>query len=148
MAWLSQKTGKPYRLLSESEWEYAARAGTTTAFAYGSALSAGKANYNGSTDGSDASKANRQKTMPVGGFPANGFGLHDMHGNVSEWVEDCWHDEYNEKSPTDGSPWLDGNCDGRAFDASRADDEAAFKAAIAQLRAGCNSCHAAYMKMD
>jgi formylglycine-generating enzyme required for sulfatase activity len=113
VAWLSRKTGKPYRLLSESEWEYAARSGTTTPFAYGSSLSAGKANYNGSTDGSDSSKTNRQKTMPVGGFPANGFGLHDMHGNVSEWVEDCWHDEYNEKSPTDGSPWLEGNCDGR-----------------------------------
>jgi len=113
VAWLGQKTGKPYRLLSESEWEYAARAGTTTPFAYGSSLSAGKANYNGSTDGSDASKANRPKTTPVGGFPANGFGLHDMHGNVSEWVEDCWHDEYSEKSPADGSPWLDGDCNGR-----------------------------------
>jgi formylglycine-generating enzyme required for sulfatase activity len=56
---------------------------------------------------------NRQATMPVGSFPANAFGLHDMHGNASEWVEDCWQDEYTARAPSDGSAWLDGTCNGR-----------------------------------
>ena len=102
--WLGRKTGKPYRLLSESEWEYAARAGTTTMFPVGNTLSPREANYNAATDGSGPSDVNRQKTMPVGSFPANPFGLHDMHGNVSEWVEDCWHNEYTAAAPVDGSP--------------------------------------------
>lgn len=109
--WLSHKTGKAYRLLSESEWEYVARAGTTTRFSFGDTLSPRQANYDGSDDGSGPSDVNRQKTMPVGSFPANGFGLHDTHGNVSEWVEDCWHDEYTASTPTDGSAWLEGNCE-------------------------------------
>jgi formylglycine-generating enzyme required for sulfatase activity len=113
--WLGRKTGKPYRLLSEAEWEYAARAGTTTPFAIGDKLSPGAANYDGSDDGSGPSAVNRRKTTPVGSFPANRFGLHDMHGNVSEWVEDCWHDDYTANAPTDGSAWLEGNCDGRVL---------------------------------
>jgi formylglycine-generating enzyme required for sulfatase activity len=100
--WLSRKTGKNYRLLSEAEWEYAARAGTTTPFAHGDALSPRRANYDGSVDGTGPSDVNRRKTMPVGSFPPNRFGLHDMHGNVSEWVEDCWHEDYS-GAPTDGS---------------------------------------------
>jgi formylglycine-generating enzyme required for sulfatase activity len=112
VTWLSGKTGKSYRLLSESEWEYAARAGTTTRFVVGDTLSPNQANYDGSTDGSGPSDVNRQQTLPVGSFPANGFGLHDMHGNVSEWVEDCWFDDYSDRTPTDGSPSLEGNCNG------------------------------------
>jgi formylglycine-generating enzyme required for sulfatase activity len=112
-SWLSNKTGKPYRLLSESEWEYAARAGTTTRFGQGDRISPDQANYDGSIDGSGPSQVNRQRTMPVGSFAANGFGLHDMQGNVSEWVEDCWRDEYAAKLPLDGSAWLEGNCNGR-----------------------------------
>jgi formylglycine-generating enzyme required for sulfatase activity len=112
VSWLSRKTGKPYRLLSESEWEYAARAGTTTPFSSGDILAPSKANYDGSVDGTGPSTVNRQKTMPVGSFPANRFGLHDMHGNVSEWVEDCWHDEYA-ATQTDSSAWLEGDCNGR-----------------------------------
>lgn len=111
--WLSHKTGQRYRLLSEAEWEYAARAGTTTPFSYGDALDPNTANYNGSTDGSGPSDVNRQGTVPVGSFPANGFGLHDMSGNVSEWVEDCWNDEYTANATADGSAWLQGKCDGR-----------------------------------
>jgi len=111
--WLGRKTRKLYRLLSESEWEYAARAGTTTRFSHGDTLSPSKANYDGSVDGSGPSDVNRQRTMPVGSFPANGFGLHDMHGNIAEWVEDCWHDEYTAMTPTDGSAWVDGGCNGR-----------------------------------
>jgi formylglycine-generating enzyme required for sulfatase activity len=115
VAWLSAKTGKPYRLLSESEWEYAARAGTTTRFSVGDTISPVQANYNGGGEGSGPSAANRQKTVPVGSFPANGFGLYDMQGNVSEWVEDCWHDDYNAGVPADGSPWVDGDCQGRVM---------------------------------
>jgi formylglycine-generating enzyme required for sulfatase activity len=115
VAWLSRKTGKRYRLLSEAEWEYAARAGTTTTFAFGDTISPGSANYNASTDGSGPSDINRQKTLPVGSFAPNAFGLHDMHGNVSEWVEDCWHNDYSEKAPTDGSAWVEGNCTGRVL---------------------------------
>ncbi len=111
--WLSDKTGQPYRLLSESEWEYAARAGTATPFSYGDTIDPSKANYNGSNDGSGPSDVNRQGTVPVGSYPANGFGLHDMSGNVSEWVEDCWNDEYTANAPVDGSAWLQGKCDGR-----------------------------------
>jgi formylglycine-generating enzyme required for sulfatase activity len=112
VSWLSRRTGKPYRLLSESEWEYAARAGTTTRFSFGDTLSPSQANYDGSADGSGPSEVNRQKTMPVGSFPANQFGLHDMLGNAWEWVEDCWHDDYTATAPSDGSPWLKDNCEG------------------------------------
>jgi formylglycine-generating enzyme required for sulfatase activity len=115
VAWLSSKTGQPYRLLTEAEWEYAARAGTTTTFAFGDTLSPASANYNASTDGSGSSEQNRQKTMPVGSFPPNAFGLHDMHGNVSEWVEDCFHNDYTAKTPADGSAWVEGNCTGRVL---------------------------------
>jgi formylglycine-generating enzyme required for sulfatase activity len=113
VTWLSRKAGQPYRLLTEAEWEYAARAGTTTIFAFGDTLSPASANYNASTDGSGPSEENRQKTMPVGSFPPNAFGLHDMHGNVSEWVEDCFHNDYTAKTPADGSAWVEGNCTGR-----------------------------------
>jgi formylglycine-generating enzyme required for sulfatase activity len=115
VSWLSAKTGKTYRLLSEAEWEYAARAGTTTTYYTGDSLSPRAANYDGSEDGSGPSDVNRKKTMPVGSFPPNAFGLHDMHGNVIEWVEDCWHDDYTAAAPTDGSAWLEGNCDGRVM---------------------------------
>lgn len=90
--WLSRKTGERYRLLSKSEWEYVARAGTTGPFHFGSTISTDQANYDGIfTIGSGQRGVYRQKTVPVGRFPANGFGLHDVHGNVREWVQDCWH---------------------------------------------------------
>jgi len=92
---LSQYTGKQYRLLSEAEWEYACRAGTTTPFHFGEAITLELANYN----------ASRQQTTPVGSFPANAFGLYDMHGQVWEWCADYWHSSY-ERAPTDGSAWL------------------------------------------
>lgn len=114
-SWLGRKTGKHYRLLSEAEWEYAARAGTTTPFWLGDRLSPRQANYDGSTDGSGPSDRNRQRTLPVGSFPANPFGLHDVLGNVAEWVEDCWHDDFTAAAPSDGSAWLDGNCKGRVL---------------------------------
>lgn len=101
--WLSRKTGKPYRLLSEAEWEYVARAGTTTRYWWGGWLSDEAdhdyANYKG-TAGVDR----WVNTAPVGSFDANAFGLFDTAGNVSEWVEDFWHDTY-QGAPNDGGAW-------------------------------------------
>ena len=111
VGWLSRKTWERYRLLSEAEWEYAARAGTTGPFHFGSTISTDRANYNGNdTYGSGRKGVYRKKTVSVGSFPANAFGLHDMHGNVWEWVEDCWHSGYA-GAPTDGGAWTSG-CDG------------------------------------
>jgi formylglycine-generating enzyme required for sulfatase activity len=102
---LSRKTGKPYRLPSEAEWEYACRAGTTTPFHFGDTLSTDLANYDGNyTYGSGVKGEYRQQTTPVGSFAANAFGLHDMHGNVWECCADHWHENYD-RAPTDGSVW-------------------------------------------
>ena len=102
VAWLSRRTGKTCRLPSEAEWEYAARAGTTTEYALpapdGSDDIKGKALANCADCGS---QWDWKQTAPVGQFPANAWGLHDMHGNVLEWVEDCWHDNYKERPTTD-----------------------------------------------
>ncbi len=110
LAWLSRKTGKPYRLLSESEWEYAARAETSGPFHFGDMISIDQANY-GAMYSND--NAYRGRTVAVGSFPANNFGLHDMHGNVREWVEDCGHSSYV-GAPSDGDAWTgSGDCDQR-----------------------------------
>jgi eukaryotic-like serine/threonine-protein kinase len=104
---LSNITGKKYRLPSESEWEYACCAETTTAFSFGETINTIIANYNGDyTYKSESKGSYRGKTTPVGSFPANGFGLHDMHGNVFEWCEDNWHENYQE-APADGTAWVD-----------------------------------------
>jgi formylglycine-generating enzyme required for sulfatase activity len=114
---LSKQTGRSYRLPSESEWEYACRAGTTTAFHFGETLSDELANYcaqDREIDGT-AYKGTysrgvlgqyREETTEVGQFPANQFGLYDMHGNVWEWCEDDWHSNY-EGAPSDGSAWVE-----------------------------------------
>ena len=108
LRWLSRKTGRGYRLPSESEWEYVARAGTTTPFHYGSTISTEQANYNGRHRyGSGRKGRMRSMTMPVGSYPANVFGLHDVHGNVREWVADCRHWNYH-GAPADGSAWVRG----------------------------------------
>jgi formylglycine-generating enzyme required for sulfatase activity len=107
---LSRATGRSYRLPSEAEWEYACRAGTTTAFSFGETITAGVENYNGNYPWRDAVKgAYREKTVAVGslGVP-NGFGLYDMHGNVGEWCMDNWHENYS-GAPGDGSVWEGGN---------------------------------------
>ena len=106
--WLSRKTNKPYRLLSEAEWEYMARAGTTGPYHFGATISTEQANYDGTYVYGDGHKGvYRERTVPVGRFPANNFGLHEVHGNVWEWVEDCWHDSYS-GAPADGRAWATG----------------------------------------
>jgi formylglycine-generating enzyme required for sulfatase activity len=97
--------GFTYRLPSEAEWEYACRAGTTTEFAFGNSLSSEQANFDGNKPYGGAPKGvYREKTVPVGSFQPNEWGLYDMHGNVWEWCEDWFHDNYN-GAPTDGSVW-------------------------------------------
>ncbi len=105
VAWLSKKTGATYRLLSEAEREYAARAGTTTPFWWGSSITPEQANYDGSMapyKGGGKKGQYRKKTLPVKSFEPNPWGLYQVHGNVWEWVEDCWNDSYN-GAPADGS---------------------------------------------
>ena len=95
-----------FRLPSEAEWEYACRAGTTTMVHYGDNLDSGKANFNGNYPAGEGAKGeDRQKTVPVGFFPPNAWGLYDMHGNVWEWCEDCYHENYV-NAPLDGTAWL------------------------------------------
>ncbi len=114
-AWLSNKTGKDYRLLSEAEWEYAAR-GVTKAtepsmpFSTGATINYRQANYDANfTYNSGPPGLYRQKTVDVGSLPRNAFGLHEMHGNVWEWVQDCYKPSY-EGAPADGSPVTSGDC--------------------------------------
>ncbi|MDH3672909.1 MAG: SUMF1/EgtB/PvdO family nonheme iron enzyme [Gammaproteobacteria bacterium] len=112
--WLSEQTGKRYRLPTEAEWEYAARAGTKTDYWWGNEMKSNMADCKKSFIGTLNVWSG---TTPVGSFPANPFGLHDAAGNVEEWVQDCWHENY-ESAPTDGSAWLEeggGDCTGRVF---------------------------------
>jgi formylglycine-generating enzyme required for sulfatase activity len=105
VAWLSTMTGRTYRLLTEAEWEYAARAGTTTVYYWGDEIGKGNASCKG------CGGQNPKKTSPVGSFPANPFGLYDMAGNVWQWVEDCYGNY--DQAPTDGSASTDQDCSER-----------------------------------
>ncbi len=110
IAWINTRVaGAPYRLLSEAEWEYAARAGSKTAFQWGDEIGTGNAQCYGCGGPFDDSK-----TAPVGSFKPNAFGLYDMYGNVWEWVEDCVNSNYA-GAPTDGSAWLSGDCSKRVI---------------------------------
>jgi formylglycine-generating enzyme required for sulfatase activity len=112
LAWLSRKTGRTYRLPTEAEREYAARAGTTTPFWWGSSITTQQANYNGNyAYGDDGVRGEmRGQSLPVDSFMPNPWGLFQMHGNVSEWTQDCWHDNYYTDPPTDGSAWAIPDC--------------------------------------
>nr|WP_302183359.1 formylglycine-generating enzyme family protein [Planktothrix agardhii] len=106
---LLQCTGRPYRLPSEAQWEYACRAGTTTPFYFGETLTSDLANYDGTETYAEEPKGiYRQETTPVGQFPPNAFGLYDLHGNVWEWCADPWHENY-EGAPTQGEVWDEQN---------------------------------------
>ena len=104
VTWLSSETGAEYRLLSEAEWEYAARAGSTMKYSWGNTIGTNRANCYVEFCGDSW-----EYTAPVGSFAPNAFGLYDMHGNVWEWVEDCWNDTYS-GAPADGSVWWSGDC--------------------------------------
>ena len=106
---LSEQTGKEYRLLSESEWEYMARAGSTTKYPWGDEIDSSKAKYK--------IKGSEESTVPVGSYSANAFGVYDTAGNLYEWVEDCDHESYKD-APIDGSAWLNasgGDCEERVL---------------------------------
>jgi formylglycine-generating enzyme required for sulfatase activity len=112
LPWLVRVTGKTYRLLTEAEWEYATRAGTTTPFSTGRMITSAQANFNGNhTYGGSSKGQHREKTVEVGSFQPNAFGLYDMHGNVWERVQDCFRDKVGYAgAPSDGSAVIEGEC--------------------------------------
>ena len=127
VSWLSQKTSKSYRLPSEAEWEYAARAGTNTAFWWGREVGSRQANCRECNSGTS------QQTQPVGSYPANPFGLYDTSGNAAEWVEDCWNDNYR-NAPKDGSAWTTGQCRLRVLRGGAFDSAAKYVRSTARFR--------------
>jgi formylglycine-generating enzyme required for sulfatase activity len=110
VAWLQRRTGRPYRLPSEAEWEYAARAGTTSPFWTGGTITPSQANFDGEYPYRGSPRgAFRRRTLPVGTFAPNAYGLYDMNGNAAQWVADCMHADYA-GAPDDGSAWAGDQC--------------------------------------
>jgi formylglycine-generating enzyme required for sulfatase activity len=126
VAWLSEITGKAYRLLSETEWEYAARAGSTTRYSFGD--DEAELDQYSWYSGNSINRAH-----PVGQKTPNAFGVFDMHGNVWEWVEDCYHDDY-EGAPVDGAAWTTGDCDARVVRGGSWDSDPQHLRAATRLR--------------
>jgi formylglycine-generating enzyme required for sulfatase activity len=113
VAWLSERTGKQYRLLSEAEREYVTRAGTSSAYSWGVTVSRRQANFDDKASQDKNAKGGAgRRTMPVDAFQPNSWGLYQVHGNIWEWVEDCLNENYD-GAPTDGSAWSTGQCERR-----------------------------------
>jgi formylglycine-generating enzyme required for sulfatase activity len=127
LGWLSSKSGKTYRLPSEAEWEYVARAGTTSAYWWGRDVGQGQANCK------ECSTGNALELMLVGSFKPNPFGVFDTAGNAAEWVEDCWNDSYRGASP-DGAPWTTGQCNWRVLRGGAYDSPAKLVTSSARFR--------------
>jgi formylglycine-generating enzyme required for sulfatase activity len=124
---LSKKTGHVYRLPSEAEWEYAARARTGTSYWWGREVGAREANCRECRTGES------ERTFPVGSFKPNAFGLYDTAGNVAEWVEDCWNDDYK-GAPTNGAAWTKGDCRLRVLRGGSFDSQAQYVKSHARFR--------------
>ena len=118
--WLNSKTGGKFRLPTEAEWEYAVRAGSTTEYSWGNSIGSNRANCDGC-----GSRWDDETTAPVGSFTANAWGLHDMHGNLHEWVQDCWHWNY-EGAPSDGRAWMSEKCNVSVFRGGAMDNSPRF----------------------
>jgi formylglycine-generating enzyme required for sulfatase activity len=129
--WLSKKTGQRYRLPSEAEWEYAAGAGTTTQYWWGQILETARANCR------ECNTGRPQQSLPVGSFRPNPFGLYDTAGNLAEWVEDCWNDDYK-GAPTDGSAWTAGQCRLRVLRGGGFDSQARYLRTTSRFRYDIN----------
>ena len=127
VAWLAQKTGKAYRLPSESEWEYAARGGTKSPFYWGTQVGTRMANCR------DCQTGEPVQTLGVGSCPPNPFGLNDMAGNAAEWLEDCWNESYR-GAPSDGSAWTSGQCSLRVLRGGSFDTQSAYLKSAARFR--------------
>jgi formylglycine-generating enzyme required for sulfatase activity len=128
VTWFSRMTGVPYRLLTEAEWEYAARSGTTTPYALGVEIGKGNADCVGC-----GSRWDGKETSPVGSFGANAFGLYDMSGDVWQWVQDCYHRDYS-GAPIDGSAWTKGDCNGHVVRGGSWDDVSLYLRSAARIR--------------
>ncbi|MDT0604330.1 SUMF1/EgtB/PvdO family nonheme iron enzyme [Thalassotalea castellviae] len=116
--WLNKQTGQKFRLPSEAEWEYAARAGTDSKYSWGNSIECSKARYDGGKDSNCDDKNQNGEfkgTLPVKSYSPNSFGLYDMHGNVWEWTQDCWNDSYRNTPVGDGSSWITGDCNRRVY---------------------------------
>jgi formylglycine-generating enzyme required for sulfatase activity len=127
VTWLSQKTGQTYRLPSEAEWEYAARAGANTPFWWGRDVGSRQANCRECNTGAG------QQTQPVGSYNPNPFGIYDTAGNAAEWVEDCWNDNFR-GAPRDGSAWLAGQCRLRVLRGGAFDSQGKYVRSTARFR--------------
>jgi formylglycine-generating enzyme required for sulfatase activity len=127
VAWLGQKARKKYRLPTEAEWEYAARAGTTSPFWWGRTPGADHANCE------DCNSKPLQQATPTASFRPNGFGLYDTSGNAAEWVEDCWNENYR-GAPADGSAWTSGQCAQRVLRGGSFANKATFVRSASRFR--------------